>query len=69
MENSTKLIKTQNLISKVWEVMYKGERYLYITHYLEGGTLVNDYIQDQYGYDVNDETLKEDIYDFWRSQQ
>ena len=49
--------------------MYKGEKYKYTAYYGQDNHLVNDHIQDEYAYDVNDETLKEDIFDFWNSQQ
>jgi len=70
IENKVELIKSQTLKAKTWRIEYKGETYLY-TAYFDTNTnhLVNDHIQDNYGYDVNNETLKEDIYDFWCSQQ
>jgi hypothetical protein len=69
IENKVDLIKIQNLLARTWRIQYKGETYLYTAYSQEDGRLVNDHIQDNYGYDVNDETLKEDIFDYWNSQQ
>jgi len=69
MKNAILLVETEILVSKVWEVRYKGEIYKYTAYYGPDNYLVRDHITDEYGYDVNNETLKEDIFDFWNSQQ
>jgi len=60
-KNTVELLEKSFVKIERYAITYDGDRYIYTLEYDQNDKLVSDYIRDEYGCEIGDPTLAEDI--------